>query len=211
MAASLFAKFLARSLCAVFALGAVALVVAFGPSELRAVGLSNVAGLLVEGDRIRPATMKAVVDVAMDVPMTGLCFPHVTRAASVVLFVEAQARVDRGDFDDAAPVRKRLGELNERTLACAPGSGFDWTLRYWYEAVVRVDQQAAFRSILMSYRTAPNEGWIMVRRLPFLLAAFDVAPPALRRHMLDDFRRVAQAGSVVDVVDIYSRDRKSVV
>lgn len=205
MTSARLSRLLGRGLGIGLAAASIAIVVCFGLAEVRAIGIVNVAGILADGDRVRPAVMKDSVAAALAMPTAGICFPHLTRAASVILFAEAQARIDRGEFDEAAPIRKAFGDLNERTLACAPGSGFDWALRYWYEAVVRLDQAAAFRAVEMSYRTAPNEGWIIARRLPFMLAAYEVAPPDLQRNMLDDFRRLALARSIPSVVDLYMR------
>lgn len=199
---------LGRGLGIVLAASSAAIVLCFGLTEIKATGIVNVAAILADGDKVRPAVMKQSVATALAMPVTGICFPHLTRAASVILFAEAQARIERGEFDEALPIRRAFGDLNERTLACAPGSGFDWALRYWYEAAVRLDQPAAFRAAEMSYRTAPNEGWIIVRRLPFMLASYEIAPPGLQRSMLDDFRRLAQAQSTASVVDLYLRSNE---
>jgi hypothetical protein len=201
-------RLLGRGLGVALAAGSAAIVVCFGLAEVRATGIVNVAAILADGDKVRPAVMKQSVATALATPVTGLCFPHLTRAASVVLFAEAQARIERGEFDEAVPIRRAFGDLNERTLACAPGSGFDWVLRYWYEAAVRLDQQAAFRAAEMSYRTAPNEGWIIVRRLPYMLASYEIASPGLQHSMLGDFRRLALAQSTASVVDIYIRSNE---
>lgn len=89
---------------------------------------------------------------------------------------------------------KGLDQAVDRAIACAPTEGFLWFIRYW----VRINQGAEvapqLENLLMSYRQAPVEGWIAVRRNAYALAVFELLPEDQRRAVLTEFAAMVNSG-----------------
>lgn len=89
---------------------------------------------------------------------------------------------------------KGLREAVDRAIACAPTEGFLWFIRYW----VRINQGAEvgpqLENLAMSYRQAPVEGWIAVRRNAYALAVYELLAEDQKRAVVSEFAALVNSG-----------------
>lgn len=89
---------------------------------------------------------------------------------------------------------KALGDAVDRAIACAPTEGFLWFMRYW----VRINQGAEaghqLENLAMSYRQAPVEGWIAVRRNAYALAVYGLLAEDQKRAVSTEFATLVNSG-----------------
>lgn len=91
-------------------------------------------------------------------------------------------------------------EALDNAMACAPTEGFLWFMRYW----VRINQGAQVEpelaNLAMSYRLAPLEGWIAVRRNVYSLAVYDLLAEDERRAVRTEFAAMVNSGLLANAV-----------
>jgi hypothetical protein len=89
---------------------------------------------------------------------------------------------------------KALRAVVDRAISCAPTEGFLWFMRYW----VRINQGAEagheLENLAMSYRQAPVEGWIAVRRNAYALAVYELLTEDQRRAVSTEFAALVNSG-----------------
>jgi len=175
------------------------------------------AGIAVsEGDSFRTTVLVAATRRIDDIEFSG-CFPETTRSAALVYFARAEALLNEGKLAEAATYRAKVNQLTDRTLSCAPASGFDWLMKFWYKVIVQSKLDEAATYAKAQYRTAPYEGWLAARRLPYFLLFLTTMDDDTRSNVLNDFRLLLTerqfaatasifAGSSTEIREIIRKD-----
>lgn len=157
-----------------------------GPDAIFYGNLRRAGVAVSEGDSFRTSVLVAATRQIDDVEFSG-CFPETTRSAALIYFARAEALLNEGKLADAAVYRAKVNQLTDMTLSCAPASGFDWLLKFWYKVIVQSKLYEAASYVQMQYRTAPYEGWLAARRLPYFLLFLNAIDDNLRMKVIGDF------------------------
>ncbi|QOG22154.1 MULTISPECIES: hypothetical protein [Bradyrhizobium] len=128
------------------------------------------------------------------------CNPIELRSDVIIrtrLYEEAVAAADPKRADQQLMGAR---EALDETIACAPTEGFLWFIRYW----IRINQGAPagpeLASLAMSYRLAPVEGWIAVRRNVYSLAVYELLAEDQKRAVRAEFATLVNSGLLATAV-----------
>lgn len=122
------------------------------------------------------------------------CNPIELRSDVIIrsrLYEEAVAAADPRRADQQLMGAR---EALDKAITCAPTEGFLWFVRYW----IRINQGAPagseLASLAMSYRLAPVEGWIAVRRNVYSLAVYELLAEDQKSAVRTEFATLVNSG-----------------
>jgi hypothetical protein len=96
---------------------------------------------------------------------------------------------DKFDPSDWRASNKRLDDLSA-LLSLKPVSPIDWLSLSRLELLTAQPRAQILASLLLSWVTGPNEGYVMAERETFGLSLWEVLPPDLRSRVIADLARV---------------------
>jgi hypothetical protein len=161
-------RFDIRSLTAIVVIGFCGFAVARGWNVLHfSVAMAN-----IESSERRAETARA---------WTGL-----SGVASAALKTELEDKYDQSDWKAS---NKRLDDLSA-LLTVKPVSSIDWLSLSRLELLTAQPRTQILASLLLSWATGPNEGYVMAERGTFGLSLWEVLPEDLRSRVVADLARV---------------------
>ena len=110
----------------------------------------------------------------------------ISGVASTALKAELEDRFDSSDWKASNKRRDDLSAL----LAGKPVSPIDWLSLSRLELLTAQPRTQILASLLLSWTTGPNEGYVMAERGTFGLSLWEVLPPDLRSRVIADLARV---------------------
>jgi hypothetical protein len=118
--------------------------------------------------------------------------------ASAAVKTELEDKVDQSDWKAS---NKRLDDLSA-LLTLKPVSPIDWLSLSRQELLTAQPRAQILASLLLSWVTGPNEGYVMPDRGAFGLSLWEVLPPDLRKRVVADLARVeiTESGNFKTVV-----------
>lgn len=157
------------------------------PTVWRESVLETIASHIIEGQIYKPKDLIDLIPTIDNAERSPICRPASLRSAAVIrlrLAEEAIKAADRPNID------KTLDELNgsiRNSLKCAPADSFLWLVLYWAESTRNGFDPRYLNYLRQSYDLGPYEGWVVLRRSPFALTAFEQLPPDIAEKALAEF------------------------
>lgn len=154
------------------------------------------------GEAYRPDDLAKLMPAMAAADDSGFCRP-----ASVQAVVVIRLRVLELAFagETSTPVDTEMAALRRSlrvALACSPTDGFLWMVDFWLANTENGFSPENLALLRLSYRYAPNEGWIALKRNRLALALYDQLPADLQRQVLAEFADLLASGFVDDAVKI---------
>lgn len=128
------------------------------------------------------------------------CNPIELRSDVIIrtrLYEEAVAAADPKRADQQL---KGVSEALDKAIECAPTEGFLWFIRYWVRINLGAPAGPELGNLAMSYRRAPFEGWIAVRRNVYSLAVYDLLTEDQKRAVRTEFATLVNSGLLASAV-----------
>jgi hypothetical protein len=161
-------RFDIRSLTAIVVIGFCGFAVVQGWSILHfAIAIANVASSDKRGE-------------------TAHSWTGISGVASTALKAELEDKFDSSDWEAS---NKRLDDL-AALLTLKPVSTVDWFSLSRLELITAHPRAQILASLLLSWVTGPNEGYVMAERGTFGLSLWEVLSPDLRSRVVADLARV---------------------
>ena len=117
---------------------------------------------------------------------TAHSWTGISGVASTALKAELEGSFDSSDWKASNKRRDDLSAL----LAVKPVSSIDWLSLSRLELLTAQPRAQILSSLLLSWATGPNEGYVMAERGTFGLSLWEVLPPDLRSRVIADLARV---------------------
>ena len=117
---------------------------------------------------------------------TAHSWTGISGVASTALKAELEGTFDSSDWKASNKRRDDLSAL----LAVKPVSSIDWLSLSRLELLTAQPRTQILASLLLSWATGPNEGYVMAERATFGLSLWEVLPPDLRSRVIADLARV---------------------
>ena len=155
---------------------------------------------LSSGGRLQPAELSDAISVFQGARGRLRCRADLLRAGGTLLLASAQAT------PASAPDPERLQLAEEafrESLTCASHQGNVWLVLAQISTARQGFDDAAVSMLSTSYKLAPNEAWIMPRRVAFIANAPGTIPDDLLSNMGKDVREILENPNWRTLVDIY--------
>lgn len=123
------------------------------------------------------------------------------RAVFDMRFAEELLRDSRGPEFDAIQedVRRNIIEL----FKCAPRRSFFWMVLFWFENTVNGFDASRLPLLLMSYKLAPHEAWIAVRRSVIAFPVYQFMEKSDQAKVITEFAGLVDNHFYVEAATIW--------
>jgi hypothetical protein len=162
------------------------------PLFRQAAPLEDIASRITQGQLFRLERLLELTPELDAIEQQNRCRPASLRSSAIVRLQIAELSAAE---PDGAAIDKRYAELRQairKALQCNPSDSFLWLGLYWLEVTTNGFNPRYFELLRMSYRQAPNEGWIMEKRNHLALAVYRVLPADLAELALAEFTKLLQ-------------------
>ena len=193
---------IARLLLGLAALCAAAWAVAILAHPDAAVQLDDIANRIMSGDSFQQKALPVSEQQLAAAENRAFCDPLEMRGAAIIRLRLVEDAINASDTQLADRRLKALQTSVDRALGCVPTEGFLWFIRYWSALHAGAAASDHFDELRMSYRLAPYEGWIALRRSPFTLAAYDSLPYDVQEMARNEFVAIVASDFIGDAVKI---------
>ncbi|MCP3472158.1 hypothetical protein NLM33_17735 [Bradyrhizobium sp. CCGUVB1N3] len=196
------ANVLLRSVLITAALASASWSIAYFANADQAIQLDDIANRIMSGDAFQQkplASLAAVLDAA---DKRSLCNPREIRAVAIIRLRQYEEAVSAADLRLAEGQLKVLRTATDRALSCVPTEGFLWFIRYWIALSHGGSAAEHFHELRMSYALSPFEGWVAVRRSPYVLAIYETLPPDLKEQARQEFVAMVNSAFVEEATRI---------
>ncbi|MGD0720280.1 MAG: hypothetical protein ABR970_04445 [Roseiarcus sp.] len=185
-----FAELIAALLLVVIAIGTLAQSISGLAAFARGADVRDLAASIETGAAVDPAYLaRFVADNGLGRPSND-CGDALTRSRLTVGLAAMAGAQKGGDWTRIDAAETDALEIAGRRLACNPLDGNAW-LRY---AMVEVDSSGpaprAIEALKMSYRTAPDESWVIAARVPFATRLYLAGAAGFESAYLEDLARL---------------------
>ena len=179
---------LIRALVGIFGILAVAWGLTTLPIFWQQASLEHIAHRIIAGEPYKIQALHQQIATIEAVENAAICRPVALWSAAIIrLRIVEESILERSGSAAVAPQMQSLDHSIRRSLSCSPAEPFLWLILYWVETTQSGFQSKYTDYLKMSYRLGPNEGWVMLKRNPFVFAHFDRLPPALVAAVVDEF------------------------
>jgi hypothetical protein len=183
-------------------LGAVGWGIFVAPMVWQQAPMASMAIKIVGGEPFAAGVLEDFVAGARPAVWEGACQPVMLRTVAVIRLRFAELKIADGDRDAIGRSQSDLDAALRRSLSCAPTDPLLWFAAFWLQNNVRGLQPDNLRSLRMSYRLGPNEGWLALRRNRFALAIYPALPDDLKQQATDEFVQLVKSDFITDAADI---------
>lgn len=122
------------------------------------------------------------------------CRPKLAQAAAIIAIQRAEIALE-SEVGPQPTNRFQPTEIAlEAALRCSPADGFLWYALAWLTSVSSGDAKKISALLRHSYRTAPFEGWIVVRRNALILSLLDLVEPDIAALGRREFALIVDNG-----------------
>lgn len=164
--------------------------------------LNDIANRIMAGDSYRENVLTSLEPILEIANKRPLCSAYESRAVAIIRlrqYDEATSAADLGLIDQRL---NSLREATDRALSCVPTDGFLWFIKYW-TALKRGGSAADhFQELRMSYALSPFEGWVALRRSPYVLAIYETLPADLKERARQEFVAIVSSSFVGEAARI---------
>jgi hypothetical protein len=164
--------------------------------------MSQMARKIIGGERYGPGLLAGYADVAERDLRQDVCQPVNRRTLAVIRLRLAEEALADGDGDKIERTRSALEAAVLSALACTPADPLLWLTVFWMQNNTRGLQDDNFKSLRMSYRFGPNEGWLAIRRNRYTVAIYPALSEDLKKHAVDEFDQLVKSDFITDAAEI---------
>lgn len=133
----------------------------------------------------------------------GACRPATTRAVAILNLYQYENAVGDGRSEDAGRLLESLRGNLRTALHCEPSDGYLWLVLFSMENKANNLTPDHLEYLRMSYRLAPHEGWVALKRNAVALAAFPALDPELVDLSRDEFAALLENGLYEEAATIF--------
>jgi hypothetical protein len=166
------------------------------------VQLDDIANRIMSGDAFQRNPIPASDQVLAAAENRAFCNPLEIRGATIIRLRLYEDAINASDTRLADQRLTALRSSIDRALGCVPTEGFLWFIRYWSALHAGDTASGHFDELRMSYRLAPYEGWIALRRSPYTLAIYDALPIDVQDMARREWVAIAGSGFIDEAVEI---------
>ncbi len=189
------ANVLVRSVLITATLGSASWAVVYFANSDQSIQLDDIANRIMSGDAFRQRPLAALAPVLAAAEDRTLCNPREVRAVAIIRLRQYEEAVSAANTQLADEQLRVLRVATDQALRCVPTEGFLWFIRYWSSLIRGGSAAEHFHELRMSYTRSPFEGWVAVRRSPYVLAIYETLPSDLKERARQEF--VAIVGSTL--------------
>jgi hypothetical protein len=191
-----------RTAMVCFGLSSVAWGILVAPLVWHQTSIAQTAKKVIGGETYQPGFLAAFADAIAQNLRRDVCQPLIRRTLAVIRLRLAEEAFTGGDADQIKQTSLALESALQDAFACTPTDPYLWLTVFWSQNNTRGLQQDNFRSLRLSYRYGPNEGWLALRRNRYAVAIYPALPDDLKTSALDEFRQLVKSDFVTDAADI---------
>jgi hypothetical protein len=155
---------------------------------------------ILGGDRFSPEQLSTLTRQIDAAPIASFR-PTALRDVATIRLRLAEVALQSGNAQLTANALDELQSVVGATLDGAPTSSFMWLADAWIRSVRSGNPASSLKSLGISYAEGPNEGWIALRRNPFVVGAFPSLTRELADQALDEFARLVSSGFYSDAAN----------
>jgi hypothetical protein len=178
--------FLARSFFIILGGFAIWWGIAGFPVFWRDASIEKVATRIIAGDPYKVETLALLRPVLDTVEKAPYCRPAALRSAAIIqlrMLEVASPKTDRQHLDQS---QKSLIGVIRSSLSCLPADPFLWLALYSLEVAKNGLKPEYLNYLRLSYKTGPQEGWIVLKRNPLAFKAFQRLPADIGKDVIDE-------------------------
>ena len=164
--------------------------------------LNAIANRIMSGDSFQQKPLAASSKFLAETNNRTFCNPLEARAIAIIRLRQFEDAIANSDTRLADQQLKTLRSSIDLALSCVPTEGFLWFARYWSAINQGNPASDHFQELRMSYELSPYEGWIALRRSPYVLAIFDALPPDIKEMARNEFSAIVASGFIPDAVKL---------
>jgi hypothetical protein len=179
---------LTRGLFIILGCSAICWAVVVLPAFLQQSSAEHIAKRIIAGDPFKPATLVEQLAALAASENSGFCRPVALQSAAII-----QLRVSETAAGGAIKSGENLNSLDgavRNSLSCAPADPFLWLILFAVQNAKKGYIPENLKYLRMSYLLGPNEGWILERRNPVVLAELEWLPADLSAKAINEFIRL---------------------
>lgn len=164
--------------------------------------LAYTAKAILSGDKFNSKQMESIKEQI--VVTSDLREASALSGAAVVRMFLLENEIKSGNREISVLDYERLQANVSEALARSPTDSFMWLAAFWLKRL-RNDELTTddFNLLRMSYRSGPNEGWIVFKRIPLALGASEKAPADLADKALWDIIGLVRSGFYWEAAGIF--------
>jgi hypothetical protein len=172
------------------------------PVAWRQASMAPLGTKIVAGERFKAGILEEYIEGAKPDGRDGLCHPITLRTLAIVRLRLAEEAITDGDRNLIDQTQSAGESAIRSSLSCTPTDPFLWFALFWIQNSNRGLQENNFRSLRMSYRVGPNEGWLSIRRNRIAIAVYPTLPDDLKQAASDEFVQLVRSDLITDAADI---------
>ena len=149
--------------------------------------IERIATQIIAGDPFKVETLAQQLPIIDSIKRSAYCRPAALRSAAIIQLRMLEVAASANDRQHRDENLKSLGNVIRSSLSCAPADPFLWLALYSVEVTENGFKPDYLNYLRLSYQLGPHEGWIVLKRNPFVFGAFQQLPPDLRENVIDEF------------------------
>jgi hypothetical protein len=152
--------------------------------------IERVARQIVRGEPYKVESLIALTPTLQTLEKSHVCYaPALWSAAVIRLRILEQVGADRF----GSTVLESPQTVIRRSLACSPAEPFLWLALYWTDVTQYGFETSSQNYLRLSYQLGPNEGWIALKRNPFVFLNFQRLASDIGNEGIEEFIRLLKS------------------
>jgi hypothetical protein len=172
-----------------------------GPLVWRQASMEQFGTKIIAGERFEVGILEEYIEAAPD-DRDGPCQPITLRTLAVLRLRLAEEAISNGSRSLIDQTQSAGEAAIRSSLSCTPTDPFLWFALFWMQNSKRGLQEDNYRSLRMSYRVGPNEGWLSIRRNRLAIAIYPSLPDDLKEAATDEFVQLVKSDLITEAADI---------
>jgi hypothetical protein len=172
------------------------------PAVWRQASAAPLGPKIVAGERFKSGILEDYIERAKPDGPEGICQPVALRTLGLVRLRLAEEAITAGDRRSIDQTQSAAEAALRLSLACTPTDAFLWFGLFWLQNSERGLQDDNFRTLRMSYRVGPNEGWLSLRRNRIAIALYPGLSNDLKQAASDEFVQLVKSDLITEAADI---------
>jgi hypothetical protein len=148
--------------------------------------LERMATQIIAGHEFKNETLSRQLPAIEKIASSGLCRPAAVRSAAIIR-LRLFERTSFASAQERSSEQVELIQAIRNSLSCAPADGFLWLAMYFIGVNEKGLDSESINALRQSYRVAPHEGWIALKRSRVAFAGFNQLPPDLGEAAINEF------------------------
>jgi hypothetical protein len=161
----------------------------------------RIAARVLNGDSFKSEVMAGQIPAIRRIEDESYCRPAALRSAVVIKLRMMEVSASQSYKNEAQ--RQSLLSLIRTSLTCTPTDSFLWLALYSADGAANHFSTDDPKYLRMSYRLAPNDGWIALKRNRVAFESFHQLPSDLAETVINEFVQLVRNNLFVPAADIF--------